>query len=191
MKMKKIIACVACLACLEMAGPLLAGQTDQKASDSSSKPMKHQMMMMHGKSMTMEHQTGSKSPTRFNKVSHLIGMTVMNESGERLGDIKDVVIDYDNGTVSYLVMSSGGVLGIGEKLLAAPLDAFTLNREKGCLELNATKDNIARAEGLGDHWPSVTEPSFAATPFWKKPAPAATHADESHEKTGKTEKESY
>lgn len=127
-----------------------------------------------------QHQTGDSKrkdtaaattePTKFNKASALIGMEVRNHQGEKLGDIKDIVIDLDGGKVSYVVMSSGGVLGIGDKLLAVPLTAFTRDLSRHCLLLMASKDNISRAEGIGENWPTVQEPSFGAMPFWQKPS---------------------
>ena len=127
------------------------------------------------KSATSGMQAGEmnkmQTPTAFNKASKLIGMEVRNPQGTDLGDIKDIVFDVNSGKVSYLVMSSGGVLGIGEKDLAVPLTAFTMNHEKNCLELNATRENISRAEGIGEHWPSVEQPQFGAMPFWQKPNP--------------------
>ena len=108
------------------------------------------------------------APTRFNKASKLIGTEVQNEQGENLGDIKDIVINLDKGTVSYAVLSSGGVLGVGEKLLAVPLTAFSRSPDGRHLVLNATKENISQAESIGNNWPSVQNPSFGAMPFWQQ-----------------------
>lgn len=103
-------------------------------------------------------------------------MEVQNQDGQRLGDIKDIVINLDKGTVSYAVLSSGGVLGVGEKLLAVPLNAFTRSADERHLVLNATRENISQAESLGNNWPSVQNPSFGAMPFWqqKSSAPKGT-----------------
>jgi hypothetical protein len=34
--------------------------------------------------------------------------------------------------------------------------------------LQADKQSIDRAEGLGENWPSLQNPSFGATPFWRE-----------------------
>jgi len=112
------------------------------------------------------------TPTILNKASGLIGANVQNPQGEKLGEIKDLVIDLDKATVSYAVLATGGVLGIGEKLLAVPLRAFTCSEAeagKAHLVLHADKESIARAEGIRDNWPRVQEPSFGAMPFWQEP----------------------
>jgi sporulation protein YlmC with PRC-barrel domain len=116
--------------------------------------------------------TGSPGarPMKLNKVSNLIGITVEDPQGENLGEIEDIVVDLQRGHVSYAVMSSGGVLGVGKKLLAVPLTAFTRNADESALVLQADKDSIGRAEGLTDNaWPALENPSFGAMPFWKNP----------------------
>lgn len=109
----------------------------------------------------------TSQPTKFNKASELIGMEVKNEQGQNLGDIKDIVIDFDKGSVSYAVLSAGGVLGIGDKLLAVPLSAFTRSADQSHLILQADKNSIAQAQSIGKNWPQVQNPSFGAMPFWQ------------------------
>jgi sporulation protein YlmC with PRC-barrel domain len=112
-------------------------------------------------------------PTRLDKASGLIGAEVKNLEGEKLGDIKDVVIDFETGNVAYVVMSAGGLLGIGEKNLAVPLKAFTASADRSDsdahLILRADKESINRAEGIGEQWPATRNPSFGAMPFWQEP----------------------
>jgi Uncharacterized conserved protein len=115
-----------------------------------------------------DKMAGAKTPTSFNKASKLIGMDVKNQQGEKLGDIKDVVIDFDGGKISYLVLSAGGTLGIGDKLLAVPVSAFACDTQGEHLILRATKENIQQAQGLGENWPAVQEPTFGAIPFWQE-----------------------
>jgi sporulation protein YlmC with PRC-barrel domain len=112
-------------------------------------------------------QTGR--PMKLNKVSNLIGIEVKNLEGDDLGDVKDIVIDLEKGSVSYVVISSGGVLGIGEKLLAVPLTAFSRSADQDHLVLQADKDSISKAEGIKDNdWPALQNPSFGAIPFWQE-----------------------
>lgn len=122
-----------------------------------------------------QHRQGSQDetgmtgqPTKFNKASKLIGMSVQNQQGEDLGDIKDIVINLESGSVSYAVLSSGGVLGVGEKLLAVPLTAFKRSPDQRHLVLQASQSNISQAQGIGENWPSVNNPSFGAMPFWQQ-----------------------
>jgi len=91
-----------------------------------------------------------------NKASQIIGMDVRNRNDEQLGEIKDVVLDLQNGKAGYLVMAVGGtILGVGEKLLAIPATAFTPSENRSnILILDATKGEITDAPGLAlTNWP--------------------------------------
>jgi sporulation protein YlmC with PRC-barrel domain len=153
--------------CFGVAG--VARADDQNTSQSGS--THHQYGTTERQNNSAENNvqgTMAGQPTRFDRASKLIGMTVRNPQGEDLGDIKDIVINFNKGTVSYAVLSSGGVLGVGEKLLAVPLTAFSESPDGAHLVLNATKTNISQAESIGNNWPSVQNPSFGAIPFWQQ-----------------------
>lgn len=57
-------------------------------------------------------------------VSKLAGRPVHGTNGERLGTIKDFVVDKKTGEVVYAVVSSGGLLGAGDTLRLVPLQAL-------------------------------------------------------------------
>ena len=50
----------------------------------------------------------------------LQGDEVCNAAGEKLGELSHIMIDVPSGRVAYAVLSVGGFLGLGEKLLATP-----------------------------------------------------------------------
>ena len=52
--------------------------------------------------------------------SSLKGDKVVNYKGEDLGTIEEIMIDLDRGRVAYAVLSFGGFLGLGDKLLPSP-----------------------------------------------------------------------
>jgi len=53
--------------------------------------------------------------------SKLVGLSVYNESNESLGSINDLLMD-KSGNVKAVVIGVGGFLGVGEHLVALPLD---------------------------------------------------------------------
>jgi hypothetical protein len=55
----------------------------------------------------------------------LLGKTVMNEMGEAIGKIDDLVITPDN-AVSYAIIGVGGFLGIGKHDVVIPVDHLEL-----------------------------------------------------------------
>ena len=50
--------------------------------------------------------------TQAHRASNVIGMDVENAQGDDLGDIIDLVLDFDKGQIAYVVVGSGGVLGL-------------------------------------------------------------------------------
>jgi hypothetical protein len=99
-----------------------------------------------------------------NKASGLIGMEVRNNENQKLGEIKDLVLE-NPGKVSYAVLAVGGFLGIGEKLIAIPPSALKVATDGEYLILNADKAKIQAAPGFAaTAWPSVNDPEFNR--FW-------------------------
>lgn len=89
-----------------------------------------------------------KQSFRDMRASKLIGSEVRNVHGESLGKIKDLIVDVNNERVYYAVLSFGGVLGLGNKLFAYPVRAFTQAAEGDKLVLNIDKDRLKAAPGF-------------------------------------------
>lgn len=92
-----------------------------------------------------------------------IGMNVYNPRGEKLGNIKEVVLDVDNGSVAYAVLSFGGFFGIGDKLFAVPWSVLTLKLETldKRFILDAEKEHLQAAPGFDkDDWPDTADESW-------------------------------
>jgi sporulation protein YlmC with PRC-barrel domain len=55
------------------------------------------------------------------RTSKLVGLSVYNDNNESLGSINDLLTD-KNGDIKAVVLGVGGFLGVGEHLVAVPLD---------------------------------------------------------------------
>ena len=55
------------------------------------------------------------------RVSKIVGLSVYNDNNESLGSINDLLTD-KNGDIKAVVLGVGGFLGVGEHLVAVPLD---------------------------------------------------------------------
>jgi sporulation protein YlmC with PRC-barrel domain len=55
------------------------------------------------------------------RTSKLVGLSVYNDSNESLGSINDLLAD-KNGDIKGVVIGVGGFLGVGEHLVAVPID---------------------------------------------------------------------
>jgi sporulation protein YlmC with PRC-barrel domain len=69
------------------------------------------------------------------RASKLIGSSVYNEHNEKVGSVDDVVLGKDN-KADVVIVSVGGFLGMGTKLVAVPYTELTLGDTK-----NASSDN--------------------------------------------------
>jgi hypothetical protein len=104
-----------------------------------------------------------------NKASGLLGMEVRNYQNEKLGEIKDLVMDLNSGRISYAVLAVGGFLGIGEKLIALPPSALAISDDRSFLKLDADKAKIEAAPGFAaTNWPRPDDPEFRSSRLWLK-----------------------
>ncbi|TDV21039.1 PRC-barrel domain-containing protein [Paraburkholderia caballeronis] len=100
---------------------------------------------------------------------------VLSSDGEEVGKVKDIMLDVQTGRVAYVVMSSGGFLGIGDKLLAIPWSALTLDTNRKCFLLAMPSERVKDAPGFDkDHWPAMADRTWASSvhqyygrdPYW-------------------------
>ncbi len=84
----------------------------------------------------------------------IVGSKVINTTGEQLGNIKELMIDLDDGQIAYAVLSFGGFLGLGDKLFAIPWEALVFRAEDHTVDLDVDKEVLKDAPGFDkDHWP--------------------------------------
>lgn len=92
----------------------------------------------------------------------LEGDSVVNGAGEKLGTLDHIMLDVGRGRVAYAVLSSGGFLGVGDKLFAVPWSALTLDADRECFVLDVAKEQLSNAPGFDkDHWPSMADARWA------------------------------
>lgn len=91
----------------------------------------------------------------------LMGEDVYNQKGEDLGDIKEIMLDMNNGKVAYAVLSFGGFLGMGDKLFAVPWNALKLDTGNKRFILDVDKERLESAPGFDkDDWPDMADPTW-------------------------------
>jgi sporulation protein YlmC with PRC-barrel domain len=79
-------------------------------------------------------------------VKRLIGEDVKGTGGDGIGDVKDLAIDLRNSHVAYAIVSSGGVLGVGDSLHAIPFERLTLGEDS--VSIPMTKDGVSKLPKL-------------------------------------------
>jgi hyperosmotically inducible protein len=89
------------------------------------------------------------------------GMTVKNLQDQRLGNVEDLVVDLSAGRIVGVIVSSGGVLGLGDELSAVPPSVFRVKDKE--LRMDASRDLLARAPHFKSaEWPDMNQPSYAS-----------------------------
>jgi hypothetical protein len=64
------------------------------------------------------------------------------------------MVDVPSGRVAYVVLSFGGILGMGNKLFAMPWSAARVDEDRKCLILDVDKRTLESAPGFDkDNWP--------------------------------------
>lgn len=76
-----------------------------------------------------------KGDMKPHKASDLKGSRVQSQDGERLGTVDDLAVDLQSGEVAYLIVSSGGFLGIGGDLHPVPPEAVQIREADRGVEL--------------------------------------------------------
>jgi len=93
----------------------------------------------------------------------LVGSHVRNEAGEDLGRLEQIMLNISSGHIGYGVLSVGGFLGIGAKMVAVPWSAFHIEEvEQGPrLMLDVDRKTLEDAPGFEkDNWPDMADPAF-------------------------------
>jgi sporulation protein YlmC with PRC-barrel domain len=111
------------------------------------------------------------------KASEVIGMNVQGTDGKKLGDIKDLVIDPEDGGVQYAVLDFGGFAGIGDKYFAVPWEALQLDKTNKKLSLDIHKKDLKDAPGFDKtNWPDLNLQQVVIYEFYEIPQPDRDHA---------------
>lgn len=82
------------------------------------------------------------------RASKLIGSKVYKGDAS-VGQLDDVLVDLDRGSVTAVILSVGGFLGIGDKRVAVPLDSVKVSSEAR-FTTELTKEQLASAPAF-DH----------------------------------------
>ena len=108
----------------------------------------------------------------FLPATEIKGSRVVNVKEENLGKIEEVMIDSEQGRIAYVVLSFGGLLGIGRKLFAIPWESLEYNRGDYILRLD--KSVLEKADGFDEEAWTLTHDELVSVykscgvkPYWK------------------------
>lgn len=78
------------------------------------------------------------------RADQLIGMTVYNDQGEKVGTVHDIILDKD-GKATGVVLNVGGVLGIGAKAVGLTWKEIDVKPDQQQVQISYTKDQLEAA----------------------------------------------
>ena len=148
---------IAVLMIFIFSGTLFAGQAQQGTrSDSSQNPAGQPgAMQSEGRTMTSPSATETGAMQRHSqamttpRASEIIGLDVKSQDNQKLGEVNDLIIG-DDGRIDYLVISEGGVLGVGDKLKAVPWNAADVSFYENSIRVGLSKDKFDSAPTFAD-----------------------------------------
>src|SRR5271163_3362671 len=70
------------------------------------------------------------------RAGEIIGSTIKDSQDQKLGTVKDLAVDMENGRIVEVVVARGGFLGVDSKLVAVPPENFTVENEGKIVRLN-------------------------------------------------------
>jgi sporulation protein YlmC with PRC-barrel domain len=88
----------------------------------------------------------------------LLGSEVKSPQEQKVGDLKQLMIDPRTGRVMYAVVSMGGFLGMGEKTVVVPWHAIEVARNGTSLVLNLSQQMLQQAPIYKQEKESVSAP---------------------------------
>ena len=101
-------------------------------------------------------------PTNHLKLSSssITGTNVYNARNEKLGDIKDLMIDTQRASISYAVLSVSDGL-FSSKYFAVPFEAMRFDTASENIILDVSEDWLNNAPGFDkDNWPNSADEKF-------------------------------
>jgi sporulation protein YlmC with PRC-barrel domain len=93
-------------------------------------------------------------------VSEIKGSTVYGSDDKKIGDVSTVLMDTHSKKVDRLVVSEGGVLGVGSHRVALPVGDFKWDGEKDGFKIGKTADDLKNMPG----WKSESTASGSSQP---------------------------
>jgi sporulation protein YlmC with PRC-barrel domain len=111
---------------------------------------------------------------RLSPAASLCGTIVLDDGGDIVGSIADLMLDVERGRVAYAVVATGGFVGVGEKLFAVPWCAlrpagrdFVLQGSRATLEGGPSFDPEHWPTSPGTWWHERVHAHYRSRPYWE------------------------
>ncbi len=85
------------------------------------------------------------NPLKAEDVSEITGNSVYGSDDVKLGSVSTVLMNPETKAVDRLVVSSGGMLGVGSHRVAVPISNVSWDAEKGGFKISQTAEQLKTA----------------------------------------------
>jgi sporulation protein YlmC with PRC-barrel domain len=163
--LKRLLATTALVVALAAAPVMPAraqsgGQPDQLEGRSpTARPVFPDQPPVQAPQQQAQHQQASEERARgaeevpmdqlaLAQADSIKGAAVLNGSGDRIGDIQDIVLDIKQGSTEFAVVGVGGFLGVGEKNVAVPWDRLRPAGKPQSFVLDVNRQTLEQAPSI-------------------------------------------
>ncbi len=113
----------------------------------------------------------------------VMGCTIIDRQGVRIGVLRDIMLDFSTGRIAYAVIALGG-LRDSDNLIVVPWNVIQPDHDTQRLRVNAHADWIGRAPSVQagyapdqfvQEWGAFIHNYFGTRPYWD-PTPAQQYS---------------
>lgn len=154
--------------------------TEQRSSVQHDQDRDQHQQHKADKDRTHAGHMGAKKDVLVRRLDKISSGDVYDNKGEKVGNIKEIVVDTGRGRIGYAVLSFGGFAGIGDKNFAIPWSALHKkteadNTDKVVYSMNVDENRLKNAKGFDENnWPDMADTTWArdihttwdANPYW-------------------------
>jgi sporulation protein YlmC with PRC-barrel domain len=110
------------------------------------------------------------NPLKQEDVSKIEGDSVLGSDGKKLGSVSKLLMKPDDKAIDRLVVHAGGVLGVGGRYVAMPVDDFSWDGDADAFKISKTADDLTT---MAEWTPngSETRGTGSSTPAPKSTSP--------------------
>ena len=105
----------------------------------------------------------------------VIDTDVYDASGNKIGEVKDIVLDKLSNNVMFAVVGFGGFLGVGEKYHPIPWSELDFSKDRDGYTVNLTREQLATAPSAtledltrddGRAYRDLAFAHYGSRPYW-------------------------
>lgn len=124
---------------------------------------------------TQPQLRAAPDPLKMEDVSRVKGAAVYGSDNKKLGSVSTLLMEPASKTIDRLVVSDGGILGVGSHFVAIPLQEFAWDEKEAVFRLAISSDELKRMPEWKEQLSQLPAGSMPPPPpVPSKTAPAAS-----------------